>query len=69
MLAEQCISRIKANHSVLSRLTIASVTYLIKNSQILFRTPKEHVYRRKEKLDKSVLLLLYGRCKLMNGDR
>ena len=67
-LAEQCISRIKANHSVLSRLTIASVSYLIKNSQILFKLPREQVYRQRNRLDQAVLLLLYGRCKLINND-
>lgn len=69
LLAEQCISRIKANHSVLSRLTVASTTYLVKNCQILFKLPNERVYKQGDRLDKAVLLLLYGRTKLMNGDK
>jgi len=43
-LAEQCINKIKANHPILSRLRVATVNYLVKRCQILFKLPKEHVY-------------------------
>ena len=42
--ALQCINKIKANHPILFRLKHASVNYLIKNSEILFKTRKEQVY-------------------------
>lgn len=63
MNAEQCISKIKANHPILSRLTNATVNYLIKNCQILFKMEKEQTYKFGKKVDKAVYILLYGKTK------
>ena len=51
------------------RLTTATVTYLIKHSQILFKVENEEVYSKEQRVDKGVYLLLYGRCKLKVDDR
>ena len=69
MNAEQCISKIKANHPVLSRLTTATVNYLIKNCQILFKVQKEHVYKVGKRVDKAVYVLLYGKTKFKLGQK
>ena len=62
--AEQCISKIKANHPILFRLQHSTVSYLVKNSQILFKLAQEKVYKYGSKVDQAVLILLYGRCKM-----
>ena len=61
--AEQSIRKMKANHPILSRLTISSVQYLIKNSQVLFKAgANEPIYRASQPVERSVYILLYGHC-------
>ena len=62
--ASQCITKIKANHPILFRLKQSAVNYLVKNSKILFKLKGEELYCERERVDKAVYILLYGRCKL-----
>ena len=68
-LAVQCIGKIKANHPILFRLQLATVNYLIKNSKILFKMKREELYCERERVDRAVYILLYGRCKLKHDSK
>ena len=68
-LAVQIINKIKANHPILFRLRLATVSYLIKNSTILFKMKGERIYSEDKRVDQAVYILLYGRCKLKKSSK